>query len=926
MEENKQDSMGLTDEELSESSAAEESDGAEGAKPGDGRKDVKPKTPFEHWLKRRFPGHSLKGMLFAYEQFEAGVSVPYLAFYRSDETDGMRTANLYALLGAKDEWLEIERKQKHLLQEIQVQQKLTPELQLAVERSTDLDRLEDIYVPFKLKRQSMASQARDAGLGALAQELWDGAHGGAAVSGLADKMAALAKPDSKFVDGESVAKGVTDILTEKIAETFELRSLVRSTVLRRSKLISAKGTKAKAQSKYSKFFAYQEPIGSLKKASSCHRYLQMRRGWMEDELVLSFERPDEGVLLERFEEFACPNREIEGADLLLQAARLALKGNVYTVMENEAHRHLKEAAEEHLLEQFCETYRKKLLRTGLGPKPVVGIDPGGADQPCSLALLDAGGKPFLQLTMKLEELNDSIKAEFLQSLEQLKIEAIAVAHGPKSKEVRDRFRSLLDEGGRTIPIVVVHEHTAGVYAGSPLAKEEFPHLEQSARRAVFVGRFLQDPLSALIRIDPKFISLGELQHELSQGKLRAALGNILESAVNFVGPDVNSASRYVLAKVSGLNESSATAIIEHREKNGPFSSREQLFSLPALKERSKKIGGFLRVSGAAEPLDRTLIHPDHYEVVKKALAKVAPDWNGVDRLPAEKVEALSKEQELSDALGARLLQRVLGELEYFGSDSRGNFEFFRYDPSLKTLADLKKGERYLGIVTNVTSFGAFVDVGIEQDGLVHISELTDLFAKNPFDSLFTGDVVEVWVGAVNEEKKQISLTMKNPAAQGQRERRPRQNRDGGQRFARTRRAHNPAGALPEGAAAQPGGAPPQSGGERRPRFRRPDDRRRPTDPSASPVEGQGKGNATPEGGAPFSRGPRRDGPRPERKEPRKAKKPMRDPKTGAIVKLDEEDGRVRGMKLPTRTKPVTFNPFAGLAGLLKDKEKPDRVE
>ncbi|RYZ98667.1 MAG: hypothetical protein EOP11_20345, partial [Proteobacteria bacterium] len=400
-------------------------------------------------------------MLEALSQMEAGVPVPYLAFYGADSTGGLKSSELYRLEDAREEWKEISRKQQHLLTEITTQGKLSDELKTAIERSSDLDRLEDLYAPFKLKRQTLGVQARDAGLGALADYLWNKAHGieTAELPGetLAEKAAPFVKAETKYADVDGVLKGVQDILVERIAESFELRSLVRSTVFRRSKIRAAKGSKAKPNSKYSKFFEYQEPIGSLKKPASSHRYLAMRKGWMEDELVLSFERPDEGVLLEKFEEFAAPNKEALGAEVLVNAARLALKGSVFTVMENEAHRHLKEEAEKHVVETLSENLRKKLLRPGLGRKAVMGIDPGSANQPCSLALVDGDGKMVVNIQFKLEEATDTGKAEFLASLENLKIEAIAVAHGPRGKEVREGFRKILEDAKKTLPIIAVHE-------------------------------------------------------------------------------------------------------------------------------------------------------------------------------------------------------------------------------------------------------------------------------------------------------------------------------------------------------------------------------------------------------------------------------------------------------------------------------------
>lgn len=860
--------------------------------------DVKPKTPMEHWLRRQFTGHSLKGMLEALREMESGTPVPYLAFYCKDKTGGLKSDELYRLSDAKKEWEEISRRQQHMLQEIQAQGKLTEELKTQIERSSDLDRLEDIYAPFKLKRQSLGAQAKDAGLGKLADHLWDLSHGIASElpgASLEEKANAFIKADTKFSDSASVLKGVQDIIVERVAESFELRSLVRSTVFRRSKIRSAKGSKAKAHSKYSKFFDYQEPIGSLKKSNASHRYLAMRKGWMEDELVVSFERPDEGILLEKFEEYAAPTKDTIGHEILVQAARLALKGSVYTVMENEAHRHLKEESEAHVIENLAETLRKKLLHPGLGRKAVMGVDPGNANHPSSIALVDKDGKFLLNFPFRFEEITDATKAEFLQSLENLQVESIAVAHAPKSKEVRDGFKKILTEAGKNIPIVTVHEHSANIYSSSPLAKEEFPSLDVNARRAIFVARYLQDPLSVVMRIESKFLSLGEFQHEVNQQKLRSALTRVTDLCVNFIGVDPNHAPAHVLAQVSGLNAELANAIVQYRAEHGPFTSREDLKKVPGMDKAFTHSSGFLRIKASENRLDHTFIHPSHYEAVTKFL--------GDPFQAGEKLSQLENDDALIQLIGSTNLKNIRYELESPGEDPRGKFQICEYDPALKTLSDLKKDIPYPGVITNVTSFGAFADIGIEQDGLVHISELSDALAKNPFDTLFPGDFVTVWVSGVNEEKKQISLTMKNPSA--------RPARAKGARGARAPRHPRREQRPTDGTAAPTQLADNAGQGEFKQRERRPF-RGRPQ--MGSQAENPNQNEKTGQDRRPRNA---KDSPR---KEERKPRKPQRDSKTGAIIKFDEETAKAeRGPRLPSKAKTHTFNPFANLASILKDK-------
>ncbi|MCO5144354.1 MAG: S1 RNA-binding domain-containing protein [Oligoflexia bacterium] len=885
-QENEQSLAVETQEEVQDQIESQEEDHSDESTGQDKKNDRKAKTPFEHWLKRQYPSYSLDGMLRAYASFDEGMPVPYVAFYQKELTGGLKTADLWRLLDARSDWDEISRKQNHIITDIQSQGKLSPELKLQIERSSDLDRLEDLYAPFKLKRQTLGQQAREAGLGKFADYLWALAHNQEPqeqITGesLEEKAKNFVQVDGKYQSVENVLKGIQDILVEKISEIFELRSLVRSAVLRRSKLKAQKGPKAKPNSKYAKFFDYQEPIGSLKKSVASHRYFMMRKGWMEDELVLSFERPDEGILLEKFEEIACPNKESLGVEVISQSARLALKGNVYTVMENEAHRMLKENAEQHVIETLSENLMKKLLRPGIGRKPVMGIDPGTGNQPASLALIDSSGKLLLNLEFKMTEATESMKQDFLSSLENLKIEAIAIAHGAKGKETRDHFAKMLQEAGKTLPIVTVHEHTAGIYASSPAAKVEFADLGLNARRSIFVARFLQDPLSILTHLETKFFSLGEFQHEVNQNKLKIALDRTLERAVNFIGVDPNHASPAVLNLVAGVSEEAAREILAYRQSN-KFTNRKDLEKIPGY--NAKVSSGFFRFDQSTDILDTTFIPSSFYSSIKNFFGS---ESLSKEMFSAEKIEALSSDATLLDAIAKDGVSLVVDELKHFGEDPRGEFEYFQYSESLKVLSDLQKNTVYRGVVTNVTNFGAFVDIGIEQDGLVHISELVDAAAKNPFDSLFPGDFIDVWVNNVNEEKKQISLTMKDPQAK------LAKNRARG-RFKKTRNSRADLRTADDLAVSE-------------------DKENRDFDKQKNP-RNRGKKRFRKPGEEVSAKDPRRES------KPKKEKKPRRDPKTGAIVKFEEEYGKMKGMKVPSKAKPHTFNPFAGLADLMRDKQ------
>jgi len=857
----------------------------------------KEQAAMDHWLKKQFPQLPLKGIQETLRLLQAGAPVPYIAYFCKGQTENLKSADVHQIVNAQEEWNEIYRKQQYILKEIENQNKLTPEMQQSIERTTSLDRLEDFYAPFKLKKQTLAVQAREAGLETFAIYLWNKGHGieTEELSGesLNDKAAAFIKADTKYTDAESVCKGVQDIIIEKIAENSDLRALVRSAVLRRSKLRCSKGTKSKPNSKYTKFFDYQEPVGALKKANAAHRYLTIRRGWMEDELSLSFERPEEGILLEKFEEYACSAKDSIGAEILLNAARLALKGNVYTVMENETHRYLKESAEKSITEHLIEVLMKKLLRPAFGSKPVMGVDPGSHNTPISVVLLDAQGKYLIHNAFKQEDFNDSTKEEILKTLEKLKIEAIALAHGPRSKEVREFWQKLISDANLTIPVVGIHEHSSSIYASSSIAKEEFPDLDVNMRRAVFVARYLQDPLTTLLRMDTKYLSLGEFQHEIPTNVLRKELQQTMERAVNFVGADLNHAPLHVLSRVAGLNTDLAKAIINHRETKGPFQTRQDLLQVEGLTETIfEYAAAFLRIRGGQEWLDNTAIHPKHYAALKNFA-----QTNGIslEEFSEEAEKKLVNDETLLKEIGEANLQNIVYELLHKNEDARGPFEVFHYNTELKNLSDLKKDSSYSGVITNITSFGIFVDVGVEQDGLIHISEVKDI------NNIFPGDPIQVWLLQVNEEKKQISFTLKNPQARAPRAprmprapRRPRTTQDGvaantsPDAANRARRPHREAAT---GASADNQTEGGQQHGGRRTYGANRNDRNR-------------------------------GGERSNKEENKPKKKPQRDPKTGAIVKLDEGLGSRRDRNEPrvaSTTKPHTFNPFANLGSILKDK-------
>lgn len=844
---------------------------------------------FDSWLKRRHPRWNLEAVHRALELLKDGVAPAFVVRYHADGIHGMQLWDIHALQDAKQEWDDLQRRKEQILKELEGKESTALSEQL--QRAWDLDRVEDLFIPHRSKKQTLGVQAREAGLEPLASEIWDEAHTeGEGKGPLLERAAPFVKADTRYADPEGVLKGVTDILVERVAENPDLRAQVRSAVFRRSKLRCSKGSKAKNPSKYSKYFDYQEPIGSLKKSSSLPRYLTIRKGWMEDELAVSFERPDEGSLLEAFESFACSNRSAPGAEMLLQAARLALKGNVYTAVENETHRHLRESAEECVADLAASALRKKVWRAPLGQKPVLSIVPGANGQSSYWAFLDGAGKVVFSTAFKPEEVNDQIKADLTQTMNNVDVQAVVVAHGPGGKATRNLVTSVLQ--GRQIPVTSVHEPLAGIYSTCPAGKEDFPDGEPGHRKAVFLGRFIQDPLPAVARLDSKFYSLVELQHEVPVGLLRRKLSRALESVIGEVGADLNLAPLGVLQRIPGLSQDQARALVARRENQGPFTHLSEIREVPGLTDRAvDAASGFLRISSSPDPLCHVLLRNSEREALGEVLK--AQGWvsGPVDG------EKLNADESLKSRLGALCLARAIHDLSHPGTDPRGPFVAQVFEGGFETLSDLKPGMQVKGYVTNITSFGVFVDVGLDQDGLIHLSELPIEVSRAPHEHLMAGSPLQAWVLGVNEAKGQISLSLRDPAqkAAERDRRRGSGERKGGGRPPRGPRRRE--GAPPQHAAVPVEGAP--SADARPPRRPR----------------REGGGDHPP--GEKRGRGPKREG-KPDRP-PKKPQKPTRDPKTGAVMKLDDEY-RYDGPRLQSRAKPTTFNPFANLASLLKDKQ------
>jgi uncharacterized protein len=802
---------------------------------------------FETWLPSAEPGIPLPGASAVLKLAGEGATVPFIARYRKEQTGNLDEVAIQKVLDAKERWDETLKRQAFILEEIERQKKLTPELKARILASFERDVLEDIYLPFKRKRKTKATLAKEAGIEPLADWIWNCGHGtDRPLEGQTLELWAFTfrNPDAGFPELEQVLEGAEDILTERLAEIQALRQTVRQATFERGHLRTKKGEEAKPVSKYERYFNYHEPIQALLKPESSHRYLAMRRGWLEKELSLALSGPPDDAqydqrLVGAFEAVACSVPDSPGAGILLRAARLALKAQVLPSIENEVHRTLKEIADQAAIKVFAENLRGLLLTSPFGSKAVLGVDPG-LRTGCKLAVIDDSGQYLSSAVMKLQNQAGQAAAKKLlaEILQAVPVKAIAVGNGTAGRETETFLRAAVKEAGFASPVVMVNEAGASVYSASEAAREEFPALDLTVRGAVSIARRLQDPLAELVKIEPRSIGVGQYQHDVAANALKKSLELVVDSCVNQVGVDLNTASYHLLSHVSGIGPTLAKAIVDRRQSQGLFHSRQQLLEVPRFSKKTfEQAAGFLRIPGAPHPLDNTGVHPERYAVLESLASRLGKQ---VRDLLGPGVDWVRQASDLREQVGAFTFDDIVKELEKPGRDPREQFVPFAYRDDIHTLKDLKPGLKCPGIVTNVTNFGAFVDIGVHQDGLVHVSQIADRFVKDPREVVHPGMRVEVRVLEVNLQKQQIALSLKSEAPRQAPAELPKRDQNG----PREQGGHKPA--RPQGA--RPPGAGPGPG---------------------RPAVGQPR----PDGSSPraHDRGPRRDqgGPHPDQRTDRK---------------------------------------------------------
>ena len=685
---------------------------------------------------------------------EEGCTIPFIARYRKERTGGLDEVKIAAISEQFDKLRELAKRKETIVKTITELEKMTPELQQRIDQTWEATELEDIYLPYRPKRRTRAQVAREQGLEPLAQIL------------LQQRERAPEAAARRFVAGDvsdvaTALKGAQDIIAEMVSEDEHSRQQVRG-AFRRTAIITSKVVKAKQDTdeaqKYRDYFDWHEPL----KRCTSHRLLAMRRGEAEGILRLSIDPVSDEECVERLNRHYVYGHTPCGR-LVAEAVEDGYKRLLKPSIETEFSNLSKEQADDEAIRVFAENLRQLLLSAPLGQKRVMGIDPGFRTG-CKVVCLDAQGNLLHhEAIFPHPPVNHRMQAtvHVQQMIQDYHIEAIAIGNGTASRETRAFVEEVLSSRNDLVPrVYVVSEDGASVYSASKVARDEFPDEDVTVRGAVSIGRRLMDPLAELVKIDPKSIGVGQYQHDVDQTKLKQQLDQTVMSCVNAVGVNLNTASQHLLQYVSGLGPALAKNIVDYRKENGAFTSRAQLKKVPRLGPAAfEQCAGFLRIPGAKNPLDNSAVHPESYAIVEQ-MAKdqsctVADLINN-----KEKRQSVQPQHYVTNEIGLPTLTDIMRELEKPGRDPREQIEEFRFADGIESVDDLVEGMELPGIVTNITAFGAFVDIGVHQDGLVHISQLADKYVKDPNQVVKLHQHVCVRVLEVDRRRNRISLSMR----------------------------------------------------------------------------------------------------------------------------------------------------------------------
>ncbi|HEU0112105.1 MAG TPA: Tex family protein [Flavisolibacter sp.] len=694
---------------------------------------------------------SVKQVSSILQMHNEGATIPFMSRYRKEVTGNLDEVVIGNVVEEIGYFKELDKRKETVLKTIEEQGKLTPELKKRIQDCFSATELEDIYLPYKPKRKTRATQAIEKGLEPLAKLIFE--------QGAADPE----EEANKFIreevkDAKEALQGARDIIAEWISESEQARAKVRQlfteTAVLSSKVLSTKKEEAEAQ-KYRDYFEFNEPLAKI----PSHRLMAIRRGEKEGFLMMDISI-EKALANEELNRIFVKASNAAGAEVK-KAVEDSYNRLLKSSIENEFRLLSKNKADEEAIHVFTENLRQLLLASPLGSKKVMAIDPGYRTG-CKLVCLDAQGNLVYNTAIyphpPQNQWQESV-AEIRHLVNKYEIEAIGIGNGTAGRETETLVRSI--DFGKQVSIFQVNESGASIYSASEVAREEFPDHDVTVRGAISIGRRLLDPLSELVKIDPKSIGVGQYQHDVNQLKLKQGLDRVVESAVNFVGVEVNTASKHLLQYVSGISATLAANIVQYRLQNGPFKSREALKKVPLMGPKTfEQCAGFLRIANAENPLDNSSVHPERYALVEQMAKDVQASLEELIK-KAELRKQINKKKYLGETVGEFTIEDILKELEKPGRDPRTQIEEFRFDDTIKSIEDVKVGMTVPGIVTNITNFGAFVDIGVKQDGLVHVSQLANKFVSDPNEVVKLNQKVTVTVTEVDVTRKRIALTMKN---------------------------------------------------------------------------------------------------------------------------------------------------------------------
>lgn len=693
-------------------------------------------------------GISLKQTSATIKLLDEGATIPFISRYRKEATGGLDETQIQAIATAYEKAQELEKRKKHITETIAAQDKLTPELEKKIAECFDAQTLEDIYLPFKPKRRTKAEIAREKGLEPLARIIM-------AQNSDDVKRSAMRFVNDNVADTDEAIEGAADIIAEWISENQGVRNTVRN-MFSREATVTCKVAKGKEEeaANYQNYFDFSAPL----KRCGSHRILAMRRGEREGLLRVDISIPEEKIL-DRLAERLVKN-DTESAQVVEKALTDSYKRLIKPSIENEFASLSKAEADDQAISLFAQNARQLLFAPPLGRKRILAIDPGYRTG-CKVVCLDEQGNLLHNDTIyptppKSETALAAKKITHL--IEVYKIDAIALGNGTASRETEHFLSSL--RYNRDVKVFVVSEDGASIYSASKLAREEFPDKDVTVRGAVSIGRRLLDPLAELVKIDPKSIGVGQYQHDVDQTKLKKSLEFTVESCVNSVGVNLNTASKELLTYVSGLGPQLAQNIVSYRADNGDFTTRKQLMKVPKLGPKAfEQCAGFLRIPDGENPLDNTAVHPENYRIVEQMAKDCKCTVTDLIK-NKEKREKIDISRYVTAETGLPTLTDIMAELEKPGRDPRKGVAVMKFDENIKTFDDLTEGLVLKGIVTNITQFGVFVDIGIKENGLVHISELSDKFVSSASEVVKIHQQVTVKVKSIDRERRRIALTMK----------------------------------------------------------------------------------------------------------------------------------------------------------------------